>query len=96
MHCNETACFGDAGGPLFDDILPRWLTGIVTGATGGCADNKVADVYANVAAFVDWIVEEETSESCNDECQGCLCEAYEFMGRISTRVSNAVGGFFGL
>lgn len=89
----SAACFGDTGGPLFDDVEPRWLVGIATGASGGCADNTVPDVYANVASFADWILDQDTDETCNDECTGCLCAAYEFMGRISTRMSG-VSSFF--
>ena len=98
-----TACFGDAGGPVFDDVEPRWLVGIATGASGGCADNFIPDVHANVASFFDWIAEQEFEDTCNDECTGCLCPAYEFMGRISTRVaqtfssmSNVVSSFLNL
>ena len=90
------ACFGDAGGPLFDDVEPRWLVGIATGSKGGCADNFMPDVYANVASFYDWIESQADDDTCNDECVGCLCPAYEFIGRISTRVTNTVNSFFNL
>lgn len=88
------ACFGDSGGPLFDNIEPIELVGVVTGATGGCADNKVEDVYADVAAFRDWILSQNDDDSCNVECVGCLCEAYERVERFGLRVSNTIVNLF--
>lgn len=89
-----TACFGDAGGPLYDNVEPKFLIGVVTGATGGCADNKVPDVYADVAAFNDWIEAEMDDATCDRECVGCFCEAYGFMQRFGTRVSHSIENFF--
>ena len=70
------------------------LVGVVTGASGGCADNKVEDVYADVAAFKDWIDEELVSDTCDRECVGCLCETYHRFEKFATRVSSSVRGFF--
>jgi secreted trypsin-like serine protease len=89
------ACFGDAGSPLFDDVEPRWLVGIATGSSGGCGDNLIPDVYANVASFADWIVDQETDETCDKQCTGCLCDAYEFMGDVTTAVATRMTAFAG-
>lgn len=91
---NTTACFGDAGGPLFDNVNPVELIGVVTGANGGCADNKVEDVYADVAAFKAWIDGELEDETCDDECVGCLCDAYDYISAFATTLSTTVRGFF--
>ncbi|CAB9509659.1 Trypsin-like protease [Seminavis robusta] len=80
-------CFGDSGGPLLSDLLPRILVGVVSGAVGGCADAYAPDVYSSVAAFADWIDDQEDDESCDRECVGCLCSFYSFMGRTGYQIS---------
>ena len=93
LFLSTTACFGDAGAPLFDNIFGE-LIGVVTGANGGCADNKVEDVYADVAAFKAWIDSEMEDETCDEECVGCLCEAYHRISSFATTLSTSVRGFF--
>lgn len=70
------------------------LVGVVTGASGGCADNKKEDVYADVAAFKDWIDGELVDETCDKECVGCLCDAYDRIEKFATALSTSVRGFF--
>ena len=70
------------------------MVGVVTGASGGCADDKVEDVYADVAAFLDWIEAEETDETCDRECVGCFCDAYERLESFGAALTNTFGRFF--
>jgi len=79
---------------LFDDFEDRFMVGVVTGASGGCGDNKVADVYADVAAFYDWIVAEETDDTCDRTCVGFCCDAFEYLERVSANTFGFITGFF--
>ena len=77
-----------------DNIEPRSVVGVVTGASRGCADNKLADVYADVAALSDWILSQIDDDSCDPECVGCLCGAYDRVSRFGYRVSRSFTNLF--
>ena len=85
-------CFGDGGSGLYDD--EGLLVGALTGAAGGCAATKVYDVYADVAAFYDWIQSQMTDETCDRECVGCLCDAYLWTSNRASRLFRSIGNLF--
>jgi secreted trypsin-like serine protease len=84
-------CFGDGGGGLYDDDMI--LIGALTGAAEGCAVTKAEDIYADVAAFYDWIQSQMTDDTCDRECVGCFCEAYSWASLTASRLVSSIGNF---